>query len=221
MVTSSINWLEDGGVLAVSNSTFNDLRKILHLNYERKSSIVWEIIWINLVYNSIIVNWYSKRIDWSSTLSREDLESILDDSFPDIKESTRLNGLAALINMFVESPYGKTFGFWETFKKNSETLIVKKPHETVSTIAVAYSLYRYAIIKNRFNFSVSEFYEPDQDYGIFIEFGLSKERFQNILRTLQENKLGIIQVDLVMGLDNISLRDDLNPIDVLKILFDK
>jgi len=50
---------------------------------------------------------------------------------------------------------------------------------------------------------------------------LPKERFQNILRTLQENKHGIVKVDLVMGLDNISLREDLTYTEVLKLLLDK
>jgi phosphoadenosine phosphosulfate reductase len=106
-------------------------------------------------------------------------------------------------------------------KGNAIDTIIKKPYESIDSITVAYSLYRYANSKNRYNLTVSEFYAPEQKQGIYREFGVSKERFQNILRTLQENKNGIVKVDLVMGLDNISLREDLTYTEVLKLLLDK
>jgi len=194
---------------------------MLQKQYKNSNDLAWEIIWINLIYNSTIVKWYSRDIEWNSALNREDLESILKNSFPDIKDSTKLNGLASLINMFVESPLGSKFKFWEIQKRNSETIIRKAPFENVSSISVAYSIYRYANDKNRYNLTVSELYAPEQKQGIYKEFGVPKERFQNILRTLQENKNGIVKVDLVMGLDNISLREDLTYTEVLKLLLDK
>lgn len=221
MVPAFINWLKDSEILSNSDRKITEIGLILQNQIKRNSDLVWEIIWINLIYNSTIVNWYTRDIEWNQWLNREDLESVLKNSFPDIKDSTKLNGLAALINMFVESPFGLKFKFWDIQKKNSETVIRKVPHDSVNSITVAYSLYRLANERNRYNFKVSEFYEPDQKEGIYKQFGLSKERFQNILRTLQENKNGIVQVDLVMGLDNISLREDLTYQEVLKLLLDK
>jgi len=221
MVPAFLNWLKDSEILNNSDKRISDIGMMLQKQYKNSNDLAWEIIWINLIYNSTIVKWYSRDIEWNSALNREDLESILKNSFPDIKDSTKLNGLASLINMFVESPLGSKFKFWEIQKRNSETIIRKAPFENVSSISVAYSIYRYANDKNRYNLTVSELFAPEQKQGIYKEFGVSKERFQNILRTLQENKNGIVKVDLVMGLDNISLREDLTYIEVLKLLLDK
>jgi len=221
MVPAFLNWLKDSEILNNLDKRISDIGLMLQKQFKNSTDLSWEIIWINLIYNSTIVKWYSQDVEWNSALSREDLESILKNSFPDIKDSTKLNGLAALINMFVESPLGSRFKFWEVQKRNSETIIRKAPFENVTPVSVAYSIYRYANDKNRYNLTVSEFYALEQKQGIYKEFGLSKERFQNILRTLQENKNGIVKVDLVMGLDNISLREDLTYTEVLKLLLDK
>jgi phosphoadenosine phosphosulfate reductase len=221
MVPAFLNWLKDSEILNNSDKRISEIGMMLQKQYKGNNDFVWEIIWINLVYNSTIVKWYSRDIEWNSALNREDIESILKNSFPDIKDSTKLNGLAALINMFVESPLGSKFNFWDIQKRNSETIIRKVPFENVSSISVAYSIYRYANDKNRYNLTVSELYSYEQKQGIYKEFGVSKERLQNILRTLQENKNGIVKVDLMMGLDNISLREDLTYTEVLKLLLDK
>jgi hypothetical protein len=122
---------------------------------------------------------------------------------------------------FDESSLGSVLELSQLKKKgNAIDTIIKKPYESIDSITVAYSLYRYANSKNRYNLTVSEFYAPEQKQGIYREFGVSKERFQNILRTFQENKNGIVKVDLVMGLDNISLREDLTYTEVLKLLLD-
>jgi len=220
MIPAFLNWLKDSEIINNSSKRISDIGMILQKQYQNNKDLVWEIIWINLIYNSTIVKWYCQNIEWNSALKREDLESILKNSFPDIKDSTKLNGLASLINMFIESPLGLKFKFWEMQKRNSEIIIRKTPFENVSSISVVYSLYRYANNKNRYSLTVSELYAPEQKEGIYKEFGVSKERFQNILRTLQENKYGIVKVDLVMGLDNISLREDLTYVEVLKLLIE-
>ena len=124
--------------------------------------------------------------------------------------------------MFDESALGNSLKLGQIKKKgNAVEAIQKLSYEFVDPISVAYSLFRYANDKKRYNFRVSEFYESEQNEGIYRQFGLSKERFQNILRTLQENKNGIIHVDLVMGLDNITLREDLSYTEVLHLLLNK
>jgi 3'-phosphoadenosine 5'-phosphosulfate sulfotransferase (PAPS reductase)/FAD synthetase/ferredoxin len=221
MIPAFLNWLKDSEIINNLDKRISDIGLILQKQFKNNNDLVWEIIWINLIYNSTIVRWYSQNIDWNLMLSREDIASILKNSYPDIKDSTKLNGLAALINMFLESPFSSKFKFWDVQKKNSETMIKKVPLESINSVAVAYSLYRYANEKNQYNLTVGEFYSSEQKSGIYKEFGLSKEKFKNILRTLQENVYGIVKVDLVMGLDNISLREDLTYKETLKILLDK
>ena len=223
MIPAFINWLEDAEIMNKKDKTITELGLILQNIYKSNpTTAAWEIIWINLCYNSVITNWYSRNINWKSIISREDLESKLKNYFGEsIKPSTLLNGLAALINMMNESPLGEKMGLWRVKRSDKQLFVSKSVHETVSLIAVAYSLYRYAKENDRYNFTVSELYDEKQTRGIYKEFGLSKERFENILRGLQENKYKIVQVNLQMGLDNISLREDLTPLNVLNLLVKK
>jgi phosphoadenosine phosphosulfate reductase len=221
MVPALVNWLKDSEIIGISDKKITPIGLLLKNQYRNNPILVWEIIWINLIYNSTIVKWFSRDFSWNTWLSREDLESTLKNSFPDIKDSTKLNGLASLINMFTESPFGSKFKFWDNQKKGNESVIRKVAYEQATSVSIAYSLYRYANDKSRYSLTVNEFYSSEQKQGIYKEFGLSIDQLKNKLRSLQENKHGLVRVDLVMGLDNISLREDLNYIDVLKLLIDK
>ena len=102
--------------------------------------------------------------------------------------------------------------------RGNKRYVQRYENNEVSPIAVAYSLYRYAKSKNRHALTVDEFYKSEQDEGPYRLFLISKERLANTLRYLQEDKSGIIKVDLAKGLDNINLREDLDYIDILKLL---
>jgi phosphoadenosine phosphosulfate reductase len=65
---------------------------------------------------------------------------------------------------------------------------------------------------------VSRFYKDDCFGGPYKLFGISKGKFENILRYLQENANGIVSVELSADLENIFLREDLNSNDILDIL---
>lgn len=85
-------------------------------------------------------------------------------------------------------------------------------------MAIVYSLYKYAGDKKRWDFTVSEFYNDDCDGGPYKLFGISREKFENILSWVQENRNEIVRVDLVAGLDNIRLRDDITSLKVLEMI---
>ncbi len=58
---------------------------------------------------------------------------------------------------------------------------------------------------------MSELYDKEnKDGGPYLVFGMEKEAFENTLRWLQENTTGLIKVDLIAGLDNINLQEDIN-----------
>ncbi len=84
-------------------------------------------------------------------------------------------------------------------------------------MAIAYSLYKFAEDKRRYDLTVAEFYKQDCEGGPYKLFGISKFAFENNLRTLQEEKNQIVRVDLAADLDNIFLREELTPIDILKM----
>ena len=65
---------------------------------------------------------------------------------------------------------------------------------------------------------VADIYSPDNKLGIYKEFGVQKSDFLNILRELNSDTIRLLVAELNMGLDNITLRDDLTPVSALKSL---
>ena len=61
-------------------------------------------------------------------------------------------------------------------------------------------------------------YEHADTCGIVAEFGISRSEFEKILRTLNSANNRLLVAELNMGLDHITLRDDLNPISILKTM---
>ena len=95
---------------------------------------------------------------------------------------------------------------------------VRMVHNDLSEVALAYSLYKYSALKNVRSLRVSDFYREEYRYGPFREFGISKSVFDKLLRQLNSANNRVLIAELNMGLDSITLREDLNPIDVLKQL---
>lgn len=217
-VDAMVNWLKDAELMERKDKKITQLCKILQNIYSRDEILAWTIMWVNLFYNSTIIKWYILHIERYKEYSKNALMEMLRNSFENLSEGTINNPLTAITTMFENSPYGKELKFGIVERKGNKRYVQRYENDEVSPIAVAYSLYRYAKSKNRHALTVDEFYKNKQDEGPYRLFLMSKERLENTLRYLQENKSGIIKVDLTKGLDNINLREDLDYIDILKLL---
>ncbi|MDR2510860.1 MAG: hypothetical protein LBC89_00020, partial [Bacteroidales bacterium] len=217
-IPSLVNWLRDAEILKQSDKTVTKLGKLLSQKYSDLPNIIWEIIWVNLTENSEISRWFSANIDFYRIYSKTEMEILLKDSYVDSSPTTLSNGLNALRNTFKESPLGKTVSVGVLTQIDKKPALIRQPYNDISPAAVAYSLYRYAESKKRYALTVSEFYDKNQTEGIYRQFGMSRERFETILRTLKEDKNRVLNADLNMGLDNINLREDLTAMDMLTML---
>jgi hypothetical protein len=132
--------------------------------------------------------------------------------------SVRKNALGSLQNAFVSSPLGDKIHVGVITKENNKPVFSRIPHDSISLVALAYSLYRYTERKKRYSLNVSEFYDENQTEGIYRQFGISKETLESLLLSLQEESNHVLRVELNMGLDNIILREDLTSVDVLKLM---
>ena len=97
-------------------------------------------------------------------------------------------------------------------------ILHRSSHNSLSVVAAAYSIYRYAEAKGRHQLTVSEFYEQEQTEGIYRQFGIDRQNLENLLRSIQEEKNHVLRVELNMGLDNIILREDLTSTDIIKLM---
>ncbi len=220
-IPAVINWLRDAELLNRNDKKPGQIGLKMRDTISKDINLVWEIIWINLYYNANIVKWFVDETAFNERKSKNELLANLQDSFPDHSGGTLNNPLTALLNTLSECTSTTINRIGKVEKKgNSYKSIHRLPCDNINPISIAYSLYRFAHDKNRYNLTVSEFYRDEQKAGPHKLFGISREKFANILRGLQENKDKIVQVDLVAGLDNIFLREDIDYIELLNILME-
>ena len=213
-----INWLREAYILNAEDKNISEAGQYMAKAYRAKTQTVWELIFIGLCYNSEICSWFHSAIDYNRSYTREEMDIILQDSYPELKDRTLRNPFNSLLNTFKESPLGSSIPVGVLGKEQSKVTLIRQPHVSISLVALAYSLYRYAERKKRYSLNVSEFYDESQTEGIYRQFGISKETLESLLLSLQEESNHVLRVELNMGLDNIILREDLTSVDVLKLM---
>lgn len=213
-----INWLREACILSEGDKTITELGAKMQASFSGNAEAVWEIIFINLTENSEIAKWYSSTIEYNRQYTKQELEIILQNSFPSLKDRTLKNPLNSLLNTFKESPLGKNVPVGVAVSINRKAGIIRQPHNDLSLVATAYSLYRYAEKTGRYSLTVSEFYNPEQQDGIVRQFGIEKDAFEQNLRTLEQERNHVLRAELKMGLDNIILREDLTADDIVKMM---
>ena len=214
------NWLSEAELIVGSknNEKTTDLGNDLKLIYEENPSFVWGIIWINLYYNSKVVNWYCNTIDWGVRISREELLETIMNSFPDLSKGTLNNATSAMINMFDNSPLNESFNIGILDKKGRAVKFIDKDGcvDDLDPLLIAYSLYKIKEQKSRTDFTVSELFDESFEGGPYKLFGVSQSQLERALRGLKQYD-DIIKADLAADLDNIFLNSEISPMDIIKL----
>ena len=213
-----INWLREAYILNAEDKNISEVGQYMAKAYRTKALTVWELIYIGLCDNSEICSWFHSAIDFNRSYTREEMDIILQDSYPELKDRTLRNPFNSLLNTFKESPLGTSIPVGVLGKEQNKVTLIRQPHNNISLEGLAYSLYRYAERKKRYSLNVSEFYDENQTEGIYRQFGISKETLESLLLSLQEESNHVLRVELNMGLDNIILREDLTSLDILKLM---
>lgn len=185
--------------------------------YYTDELLFWELLWVNLSYNSQVVKWYANTTRWDVNYTKEELKYMISEDFIDLSEGTLNNAVGALVNTFDESPLGSELKLGILEKKGRAVKGIKKtgPGNKIHPMTVVYSLYRFSEDKGRKELTVSELYEDGCEGGPYKLFGIPKSVLENTLRWVQENKEEIIMVELVAGLDNILLKEDTSSLQIL------
>jgi len=216
-----LNWMRDSNILKPSSKDITSIGKLLAEKYASKPMSVWELIWINLTCNSEICYWYAGNVGYSIPYKKADIEAKMDmdPTLSMYGASVKKNALGALQNAFVSSSLGNKLQVGVISKDDSnKPVFLRMPHNTLSLVAAAYSLYRYSERQKRYILTVSEFYDEQQKEGIYRQFGIDREVMGRLLLSLQEERNHVLRAELNMGLDNIILREDLTSADILKMM---
>lgn len=207
-------WLRDAEIIDAKNN-ITELGNLLADNREDYPDLVWEVIWTNLSYNSFVINWFDNNIPAGAEYSSKEMEAMILDQYDGYKEKTVHNAVYQLQRILKESPVGTSMNQMEAIDKST---FRRGEYSELSPEALAYSIYKYADTKGIHSLRVADFYSPENNFGPAKEFGISKATLENILRSLNSNSNRVLIAELNMGLDSISLREDLNAFNCLKNL---
>lgn len=207
-------WLRDAEIIDSKNN-ITELGNFLADNREDYPDVVWEVIWTNLSYNSFIINWFNNNIASGSDYTSKAMEALILDQYDGYKEKTVHNAVYQLQRTLKESPVGNSMHQMEMVNKSTYH---RGEHSNLSSEALAYSIYKYAEAKEIHSLRIADFYNSENKFGPAKEFGVSKTTIEKILRTLNSNSNRVLIAELNMGLDSISLREDLNALSCLKNL---
>lgn len=217
-LTPFTNYLRDSEILSTSSKEITETGRLLMDSYKSGKGKVWEIIWVNLAYNSEMIFWFDNNVEFSRLYSKEEIEAVMLATLDQYSPSVRKNALGSFQNTMTSSPLGTELKLCEIRKEKGKPYFYRLPYDNLSLVATAYSIYRYAEKAGRRSLTISEFYHENQTEGIYRQFGISREALERKLRSLQEEENHVLSVELNMGLDNIILRDDLTSMDILKML---
>jgi|LFRM01.2.fsa_nt_gb phosphoadenosine phosphosulfate reductase len=214
---SMLIWLKQADMVTGGRKSFaiTQLTRVL-ADFGADSLLTWAIIWTNLARNSGLVQWHVTCIPWGSALLRTEFIDALGDSYH-LSERSRKNAITALLQLITETPLGQELGLGkqESLGKRNVRLH-KEGWQAPDSIAILYSLYRYAEKTGKYDLTVSELYEGAEE-GPYALFGVPLEKLKGILQGLSAQHHDFIKVDIVRDLDNIFLNNTRQAIEVLNL----
>lgn len=204
--------MRDAEITDLKNN-LTELGALMQKIYADNPSLFWEIAFINLSYNSYIVKWFCNNIAAGQTYNAKVIKEEISNQEFSGSISTVGNAAIALCDLMKKSPVGDDCQQGEDLGKIG---LCRKEYDDISVEAVAYSIYKYAKEHELSMLRVSNLYKVEEEHGIFKEYRTTKQALLRKLRAISSENNRVLVAELAMGLDHITLRDDLTPLTVLK-----
>ncbi len=221
MIVGFKTWLKEAGI--TENNALTQLGKKLQA-LGSDSPITWGIIYVNLCYDSPIVNWYARKIEIGRTYFSDDLPIILGEEY---SSTVKKNALSSLKETLRLSPIGWLLLQGECeMKGKSVTAITKGSWYDAEPLVILYTLYRFAEkMEGLYSFTLTDLLD-DSDERLALSpraiFGIERNVLKPILQGLANNYSEYIQVDFNKGImENIDLpagKNGKNALDVLSLI---
>ena len=212
---SFAKWLHQAGILKDTKvKELTPLGSFLAETYMDNPDLVWQIIWINLSYNSPIAAWYNTGVEWGKFITQQEMEELVLNDYSDNSKTTVHNVVYAFVRTLKESPLGE-MGLFCSVNKNEYQ---KRGFDTIEREALAYSLYRYSETKGVRSLRISDLFSTENNIGAYREFGITKSSIEKLLRSLNSDTNRVLIAELNMGLESITLHDDMDSFNCLKTL---
>ena len=170
--------------------------------------IGWELVWMALVNNSPLINWYcvSTEID-----ERKDVQGLLEslqESYP-LTNNAKDRRLDALKNTAVESPLGgESNAVMLPEYKGSKVIALTRKAKDVQPLTVLYGLYLIADLAERGSFTVRELLTADAKSTFvspLVAFGIAPDTFKKMCEGLRTRYPDYISTTFTHGNDGLEV----------------
>ncbi len=211
-------WGKESGLL--------DKDKKPSANFEKLSSLgadnakVWGYIFVNLAYNSNLVNLFVKSCGFNEPYDKNFLAEMFGDDYSD---TSKRNALGALKNFLRASPVGEEFGQGVCeVKGNAVVSVTRTAWQNPEPLVILFSLYNFAEhAENLHSFTLTELLDDRDDREALspkILFGLDEEILRPFLQGLANDYPDFIRVDFNKGIqENIFLNKEKTSEDAFQL----
>lgn len=206
-------WLKDAEIID-AHSKLTPLGSAICDIFMDDVSLVWEVVLTNLAYHSFIVEWFANNITTNHEYDAKLMASLIVEQGYTQSESTAKNAASAFIQTIRNATVGPLLSY--NANDNSQKTLKRSEYEYITPTGLAYSLYKYAENKGVRSLRISDFYKDESTTGPNKVLGISKNTFFKTLRALNAAQNRLLTAELNMGLDSITLRDDITSLDILK-----
>jgi hypothetical protein len=205
MVDSAKKWFPQALLVSETKKPTKLVR--LFEKHGTSCAIAWEFIWIALVNNSPLVNWYclSTKIDEQNEV--QSLLDLLKDSYP-LTNNAKDRRLDPLKNLSVESPLGgdNTVVFPEL--KGKKVIALTRKAKEVHPLTILYGLYLIAAKAGRGGFTVRELLTADTESAFvspLVAFGITPDTFKKQCEGLRTRYPDYISTTFTHGNDGLEV----------------
>ena len=218
MFESFTNWGREVGLLADKRNFAVNFDKLNSLGAE--SLKLWGFFWINAAYNSVLINFFVKHIEFDSTFDNATFINLLGDS---IQARTKANALASLKNILRASPIGEELGQGICEVKGKAVIsITRTAWQNPEPLVILYSLYQFAEhSENLYSFTLTELLDDSDEREALspkILFGLDEEILRPLLQGLANDYPKFVRVEFNKGIqENIFLNSEKTSSEVVQL----
>lgn len=173
-----------------------------------KRDIAWEFVWMALVNNSPLINWYCVTTELDERKEVQSLLESLQESYP-LTNNAKDRRLDALKNTADSSPLGgESNAPMLPEYKGTKIIALTRRAKDVKPLTILYGLYLIADLAKRGSFTVRELLTADTD-SIFVSplvaFGITPDTFKRQCEGLRTRYPDYISTTFTHGNDGLEV----------------
>lgn len=215
MVESASAWFQQAELVSYKSrkpTRLSDLFK----KFGGDSTIGWELVWLNLANNAILIKWLIINTPLGMPVDIEKLADLLKLGYPELGTSSIKGGLAALKDMISKSPIGGDEGFVQYINKGKSIISLTRIAKVVHPLTILYGLYLLSRITSNSTFTVNGLLEADMNSSFvspLVAFGIPSADFKRICEGLHSRYPDYIATTFTHGNDEIRIYPDKFSVD--------